>query len=378
MAEEEDDKCKKCLLIVDSDGIECDRCLKWFHIKCAKMSKEQYEMHVEMKDCFWFCVTCKIKVKKYLATVNEKDEIMEVLTKIQTDIKEIKDKNAKTELSYADVAKMISNNSSVKSSINIHKPKSTGGLIITSKNPSTTKSQSIEEIKNKIDLTKIGVGVTLKPCYRGEGCFMSTFSNVDSVALEKKVNEQLGDQFTVRIPTEKRPQLILNGVKKDYTEEELAKEIILANQGFNEEEAAYIKVVHKRLKKTMNGNQSWEYIIESNESTFGKLLDRYILIDFNYHFIKRFVNVTRCFNCQKYHHKATECVDNAVCAVCMGNHSSKDCKCTKQEYKCINCVEANSKGGKYKVNHICGTRQCGFLQNMIINQRSNATSSSKW
>lgn len=379
MAENEDHNCKKCGIIVVDEGTQCDRCDKWLHIKCIKMSKEQYILSGQVKDHFWFCASCKEKVinfiKSSVVDVVQKDEIMEALSTIKAEIKEIKEKNTKTELSYAEVAKLVSNNSKVKSSLSTPIPKPLGGVIITSKNVSNTKDQTLDDIKKKIDQTKLGGGVTLRTCYRGEGCFLGIRNKVDSATLEKAVIEQLGDQYLVKTPTEKRPQLILSGMNKEFTEEQLINEIVEANQGFNDEDSMNIKVVHKR-SKNMAGKQSWEYIMEAEENTFGKLLDRYILIDYRYHYIKSYVNLTRCYNCQKYHHKATVCLDSPVCAKCAGSHSSKDCQ--KQEFKCVNCIDANTNGAKYNVKHICGTRFCGFQQNMMNKHRISSSVSSKW
>lgn len=116
-----------------------------------------------------------------------------------------------------------------------------GGVIITSKNPSTTKNQAVEEVKSKIDPKKIGLGVSLRPCYKGNGCFLGTNRTIDGATVEGEILNQLGDEFSVRTPVQKKPQLLLSGVNREYSEEEMAREIVSNNPGFNDEERDYKK-----------------------------------------------------------------------------------------------------------------------------------------
>lgn len=73
-------------------------------------------------------------------------------------------------------------------------------------------------------------------------------------------------------------------------------EIKETNFGFNNEDR--IKIVHR--KKT---EDKWRYITQASPDTFAKMVDRYISINYNEHYIKEEINILRCFNCQQYHHK---------------------------------------------------------------------------
>lgn len=60
------DACKICKRRVNSgeNGLECELCECWFHIKCEKVKKEEYECIQEMGEGIsWYCRGCKDKAK---------------------------------------------------------------------------------------------------------------------------------------------------------------------------------------------------------------------------------------------------------------------------------------------------------------------------
>lgn len=380
-----DELCKVCKRKVkdDHEAMQCDRCSKWVHIKCGKkITSDHYMMLkqlVEEVDIFWFCVQCKSKMKdaieKETVLPAAKDEIIEALTSIKTDLHHFKQNSVNKEISYAEVAKLVSQNSSSITAVNIPKPTCKSGVIITPKDPALLSNQTINIVKEKVDKKILGGGVSLKPNGKS-GCFLGAESNANSEDLKREIINQLGDQFNIKIPTAKRPQVILLGAKREFNPEQLAKEIVTSNQGFTEEECEEIHVVHIRSRKTSTGDR-WDYIIESDLKMHQKLVNRYILVDFQHHFLKNYISITRCYNCQRYHHKATACTESVICAVCAGDHSSRNCS-RQQEPKCINCAEANRNGAKFNTKHICGTKHCGFQQNLIKNLNANPSSLIQW
>ena len=46
-----------CSKMVDS-GIQCNRCGRWYHEKCAQMSKQCYLLHQKHKELKWVCNHC--------------------------------------------------------------------------------------------------------------------------------------------------------------------------------------------------------------------------------------------------------------------------------------------------------------------------------
>lgn len=82
------------------------------------------------------------------------------------------------------------------------------------------------------------------------------------------------------------------------------------------------------------------------------------------------LSVLRCFNCQHYQHKTSECKKQVVCSYCAGEHNYKDC--SKNNKKCINCENSNEKFKlKCDTNHEATDKGCPtykhFLQRLINN-----------
>src|SRR3989442_3584122 len=76
------DKCKICDKIVgtENDGIACEICEKWFHIKCEGMSGVEYEFLMAHKSLHWYCDDCNKSVAttiKLFNSLKQKVDCME-------------------------------------------------------------------------------------------------------------------------------------------------------------------------------------------------------------------------------------------------------------------------------------------------------------
>ena len=52
--------------------------------------------------------------------------------------------------------------------------------------------------------------------------------------------------------------------------------------------------------------------------------------------------VTRCFNCQGYGHRAQVCTRKQKCGKCSGDHKTAECKGKKEDYRCALCQGSHS------------------------------------
>lgn len=165
-------------------------------------------------------------------------------------------------------------------------------------------------------------------------------------------------------------------MERSYDEDQLVEEIKATNPGFLE--CDVIKVAFKKQMKSYRNESDlkWLYILEADGDTYEKLVDKYIMVDFSHHYIKEYVNVVRCFNCQKYNHKASACTDAVKCGRCSGDHSTRDCAETGN-FNCVNCEEAVARGAKMRTNHPCGSYRCQYQQNIVMSLK-NQIQQSKW
>jgi len=89
--------------------------------------------------------------------------------------------------------------------------------------------------------------------------------------------------------------------------------------------------------------------------------------------MRDYVVVTRCFNCSRYNHRASDCRGEETCPLCMGGHAIKECTAPPSDYKSVNCVNFNKHNGNAKVgeNHSSLDRTCPSLQAAIQKHKRN-------
>ena len=57
--------CKVCPKPVDNQGVQCDRCMGWVHVKCSSLSKEEYDSlsRIANDSVHYFCPPCTKQMK---------------------------------------------------------------------------------------------------------------------------------------------------------------------------------------------------------------------------------------------------------------------------------------------------------------------------
>lgn len=175
----------------------------------------------------------------------------------------------------------------------------------------------------------------------------------------------LGTNFDVFIPKLRQPKVVIRGAAKEYDYEEFVAEILQTNPGFDDSDV--IKVVHHKRMKNDNTSK-WMYFLEVRGRTLSKIVDKHLNIDFKSQIVREYVDVLRCYKCQKYGHKSASCNSQIVCGKCGGRHEFNDCK--ESVVQCINCKEANEKNKtKCDTSHVCGSSVCSYQAEMIEKQK---------
>ena len=85
----EDPNCPVCSVDVgyDDQGLECDRCLCWFHADCSGVSNDEYQALSESEE-EWYCIGCRaIRANKLKwGNMVGEDEIRSVIRGIYNEI----------------------------------------------------------------------------------------------------------------------------------------------------------------------------------------------------------------------------------------------------------------------------------------------------
>lgn len=365
--------CKTCNKKVKDSGagLQCDYCEAWFHPRCVGLSEDAYDHFKELGELsFWFCDADKKKISSF---IEKKKADETVVAEMKSHFDELKSEVSKISVmmeqqlirkSFSEVLK--SAGSMGGSSITYSRPSTTTGVMIVPKKPDVSSTDVEKMVKSKVNLVSLKTGVSKIKHTKNSGVFLAASSNVEK--LEKELNNQLGEDFKIFKPKTPAPQLIISGISREYSPEELWLEIKETNQGFDDADS--INVVHHR--KIVAGSRkttSWSYIFETSPSTFKKMVNRYLSIDFGDHFVRQHVEAVRCFKCQQYNHKSSNCTSPSVCSRCGKNHKTSDCA-NVVSFSCINCRDANNKGSRFNTNHSCGSSKCMVHQNILKAKQS--------
>jgi hypothetical protein len=143
----------------------------------------------------------------------------------------------------------------------------------------------------------------------------------------------------------KHPRVIVFNVPDGITPENAAQATALQNSELqlNEDEIK-AKFVFEDRKKHKN------LLIEVNPGIRKRLVDRKLKIGWHVCNSSDSLSVTRCYKCSKYNHRAQECFGDVVCPHCAESHTVHDCKASKENYRCVNCINYNKYNTRTPVN----------------------------
>lgn len=205
---------------------------------------------------------------------------------------------------------------------------------------------------------------------REGGVYIGTSDAKGTLQLKDKLLEKLGPHFETKKPKEIGPKILISGISKQYESDILIDELVATNSRICDQDKEGMKVLSSFKIKTSKSKTKWSYIMEVTGNIYSKVINNYILLDYNYHLVKEYVHTLRCYWCQGYNHSSKNCTaDLPVCCYCGEFHDSRDCN-SQETQKCFNCNEAISKGAFYEIHHKCGSQSCSVQLSMVKKQQS--------
>lgn len=162
-------------------------------------------------------------------------------------------------------------------------------------------------------------------------------------------------------PEKKRPVIKIFDVSADLTEDEIRNEIFLRNMRGSEIERddflSEFKIRH-RYKDTNTGGSKVHLVVECSGRIRNWLRARErVYIEWQGCRVKDYVDVARCYKCQRFGHIAKFCQsEKPSCSYCAGEHEFKDCNDKKNKEKecCANCKRERRDNS----NHHVGWKKC--------------------
>ncbi|KAL5242298.1 hypothetical protein ACI65C_009708 [Semiaphis heraclei] len=136
------------------------------------------------------------------------------------------------------------------------------------------------------------------------------------------------------------PTVLINDVDRNIVKEELAGQIVDQNPelGLDRE-----SVVPLFMKGPKTDERVW-WVCSVRPSAFKALVGKSLFIGLSKCKVKEYVDVIRCFKCQRFGHRASKCDQTAdTCGRCaVKGHRANDCKSVP--VKCANCGLAAQSG----------------------------------
>ena len=307
------------------------------------------EILCEMKELKSMVQNIMEKIQEQQENIKNTNEILnEVLQNNET-----KDQNKCEQLNKRSYSDVLTNNKEVL----LIKP------MKEQKNDETRK-----DLKTNIDPSKLAVGVENVKNIKNGGVIINCANANSKDIIKNRVKEVMGDKYKVEEGTFKKPKMIITGVEEEFIttdNEEILKAVIDQNDKNLE---GKLKVVKKYAKK--NKKNSANIVIEVEPDNYLSLKNtEKINIGWRKCNIYDYFDITRCFNCAGYNHKANKCTNRIACYKCGENHKTSDCK--SNVLKCINCLSITEK---LKINlnpdHAANDLNCPCYKRQVERQNS--------
>lgn len=209
-------------------------------------------------------------------------------------------------------------------------------IIIKPKNEDAGSSDVTKnDIKNKIDVSSLGVGITkMKKITRG-AVVVGYENKIQAERLKEKVTKDLGEKYVIQAPRKTKLKIRIFDIDREDSENEQEFwEKVEEQNGFRTS-SVHGKILHKSRKE---GSQRTTIIAEVNEETHEQMLkEEKVKIGWKICKIQDYIGILRCFKCCGYYHFAKDCTKEETCGICAGKHAIKECRSIIK--KCVNCEE---------------------------------------
>lgn len=194
--------------------------------------------------------------------------------------------------------------------------------------------------------------------------------------IMKAVNHLTG--LTAELPKSRRPTLILKGLIKGITDEELIEALISQNVAVRdavgtEAPSGHVSLKIRQLNRSKNGESRLENVIleTSNEVKDALIGMGRVNVSHQKVHVEERSNFLQCFKCFGFGHTVKHCKStDDICSICsITGHRHEKCPSKDDDAvvsKCINCVKSNEKNkSSDATNHVAISRSCPIVKLMM-------------
>jgi hypothetical protein len=217
-------------------------------------------------------------------------------------------------------------------------------------------------LKSKVNPTRMKVGISAIKSLKNGQLLIASEKKCDLEEDCKKINEICGKQLEGYMLKLKSPRVIVFNVPEDITSENAAQAIALQISELNlNEDEIKPKFVFEDRKNHKN------LVIEVNSEICKRLVGRKLKIIWHVCNGSDNLSVTRCYICSKYNHRAQERFGDVVCPHCAQSHTVHECKESKDDHRCVNCINYNkcNKTTQVNINNSSQDKSCSCYKAVL-------------
>jgi len=184
--------------------------------------------------------------------------------------------------------------------------------------------------------------------------------------MNKEVLKEAG--LNIERPTKKKPVIIVYDVSADLNDDNIKEQVYYKNMRESqipEGEFQQEFEIKRKYKNVQSGGKKGNIIVECSVRVRNFLRGKErIFINWESCKVKDYVDVVRCFKCQRYGHVAKYCTsEKSSCSHCAGDHDFKDCpdKDKREKLCCVNCKRDKRENNKHEVR----SRKCPAFEKAV-------------
>lgn len=320
--------------------VSCFICVNKHHPRCVGISEETAKKIIDGCCVKFVCKHCqKLNIQQQFAKIQEK---------LNTCLEKIDEQNSNVNL-LNELLESSPNNGHVKMKYSSVLKKKNEVIVIKPKNEKQNCQQTQKEMKDKIDLNKIAVGVDRISNITKGGVAINCSNKDSKDKLKSTVKKELGNKYEVSEPKPLHPRIIVVGTESEIIKKDndtILESFITQNdlEIVDENIRSKLKVQRKFVSK--NKQNYGNIILDVHSDIYKKIMElRKFNIGWKRCDIYDYINVIRCYKCAGFNHFARDCTSKVTCSKCAGEHKLNECN--NDITKCVNCF---NNVMKYKIN----------------------------
>lgn len=329
--------------------VSCDSCRNTTCIECSELSTSELRcIALQKRTLKYNCKKCRnYELSEILQkTITDKEKIINEQEMIINLLKEkIENLEKISKPSYASVLQQeIPFSKTMKTNLPtiIVKPK---------------QQQSPDQIKKDLDTNinpaELKIGVTNVKLTKFGNMIIKCQTKNEVEILRQALDNKLKNRYDIELSKLRQPRIKIVKVMQDFTPEVIEKYLKEQNNITGEAKVKYIR---------QNRNGSKTIICECTPNAFHQIINlKKICLGWERYMVYEDLSVPRCYNCQGYFHKKSECKNKIVCPICSDEHEER--MCPNQKKMCKNCELSNQKyNTNYATDHQNNSLECPVLK----------------